>query len=70
MRISIRIRPGTIGATVAGYPSATVPMGFVGPLPVGLSFIGTKGSDASVLAMAYAFEQQTHARRAPTYLAH
>ncbi|MBS2536927.1 amidase [Catenulispora sp. NF23] len=57
-------------AAVAGYPSVTVPMGFVGPLPVGLSFIGTKGSDASLLAMAYAFEQQTHARKAPTYLAH
>jgi len=57
-------------AAVAGYPSVSVPMGFVGPLPVGLSFIGGKDTDATLLAMAYAFEQQTHARKPPTYLAH
>jgi amidase len=57
-------------AAVAGYPSVTVPMGFVGPLPVGLSFIGRKNSDASLLALAYAYEQHTHARKAPTYLPH
>jgi amidase len=55
-------------AAVAGYPSVSVPMGFVGPLPVGLSFIGGKNTDATLLAMAFAFEQQTHARKAPTYL--
>ena len=45
---------------VAGYPHLTVPMGDVAGLPVGLSFIGTAGSDATLLSLGYAFE------RAPT----
>lgn len=44
-------------AAVAGYPHLTVPMGNVGGLPVGLSFIGTAWSDAQVLALGYAYEQ-------------
>ncbi|MGE4057113.1 MAG: amidase [Vicinamibacterales bacterium] len=50
---------------VAGYPHLTVPMGFVDGLPVGLSFIGPAWSEARLLSMGYAFEQRTHARRAP-----
>ncbi|MZE41815.1 amidase, partial [Streptomyces sp. SID5477] len=42
---------------VAGYPHLTVPMGQVGGLPVGLSFIGGQWQDARVLALGYAFEQ-------------
>jgi amidase len=42
---------------VAGYPHLTVPMGQVGGLPVGLSFIGTAGSDATLLSFGYAFER-------------
>jgi amidase len=42
---------------VAGYPHLTVPMGQVGGLPVGLSFFGTAGSDATLLSLGYAFEQ-------------
>ncbi len=57
-------------AAVAGYPSVTVPMGFVGPLPVGLSFIGARYSEPKLIALAYSFEQATHARHAPTYLPH
>ena len=52
---------------VAGYPHLTVPMGYVEGLPVGLSFIGTAWADARLLALGYAFEQATKARRAPTY---
>lgn len=44
-------------AAVAGYPHLTVPMGGVLGLPVGLSFIGPKWSEAQLLALGYAFEQ-------------
>jgi amidase len=46
---------------VAGYPHLTVPMGQVGGLPVGLSFIGAHGSDAKLLSLGYAFERATAA---------
>ncbi|NIJ38357.1 amidase [Sphingopyxis panaciterrae] len=52
---------------VAGYPHLTVPMGAVEGLPVGLSFIGAKWSDAGVLAAGYAYEQASRKRIAPTY---
>ena len=44
-------------AAVAGYPHLTVPMGQVRGLPVGLSFIGPKWSDALMLRLGYAYEQ-------------
>lgn len=44
-------------AAVAGYPHLTVPMGGVMGLPVGLSFIGPKWSEARLLALGYAFGQ-------------
>ena len=44
-------------AAVAGYPHLTVPMGLVKGLPVGLSFIGPKWSEALLLALGYAYEQ-------------
>jgi amidase len=55
-------------AAVAGYPHLTVPMGQVRGLPVGLSFIGPKWSDALILSLGYAFEQASHFRRDPTFL--
>ncbi len=57
----------TSAAAVAGYPSLTVPAGCVFGLPVGLSFLGAAGSEATLLRFAYAFEQATHARRQPTF---
>lgn len=51
---------------VAGYPHLTVPMGLFDGLPVGLSFIGTAWSDASLLAFGYAYEQRSQARKAPS----
>jgi amidase len=44
-------------AAVAGYPHLTVPMGLVKGLPVGLSFMGPKWSEALLLKLGYAYEQ-------------
>ena len=56
-------------AAVAGYPNITVPAGFAfDALPVGLSFFGRPEREREILAMAFAFEQVTRARRPPGYL--
>ena len=54
-------------AAVAGYPHITVPAGFTRGLPVGLSFVGGAYSEAALIGMAYAYEQASKRRRAPTY---
>jgi amidase len=59
----------TSPAAVAGNPSISVPAGFAGLLPVGVSLIGRAGKDADLWRLAYAFEQAVSARRAPTYRA-
>ena len=56
-------------AAVAGYPHITVPAGFIHGLPVGLSFVGTAWSEPALIGMAYAYEQASRRRRAPTYRA-
>ncbi len=55
-------------AAVAGYPSITVPSGFIHGLPVGLSFIGRAWQEGELVRFAYAFEQATKVRRKPTFL--
>jgi len=55
-------------AAVAGYPHLTVPMGLVKGLPVGLSFIGPKWSDALLLSLGYAYEQARGPIPAPTFI--
>jgi amidase len=54
-------------AAVAGYPSITVPAGFVRGLPVGISFIGRAWSEPKLISLAYAYEQATKHRRPPTF---
>jgi amidase len=54
-------------AALAGYPAITVPAGESFGLPVGLTFMGRAFSEPTLIRLAYAFEQATHARRAPTY---
>jgi amidase len=57
----------TSPAAVAGYPHVTVPAGQVFGLPCGMSFVGTAWSEPTLIRLAYAFEQATMHRRAPTY---
>ena len=55
-------------AAVSGWPAISVPFGFVCGLPVGVSFAGPRWSEPRLLALAYAFEQATAARRPPALL--
>jgi len=55
-------------AAIAGYASITVPAGYAGPLPVGVSFIGGRWAEPKLIGLAYAFEQATRVRVPPTFL--
>jgi amidase len=53
-------------AAVAGYPNITVPAGHAFGLPIGVSFMAGQWAEPRLLALAYAFEQATHARTQPS----
>lgn len=53
---------------VSGYPHITVPAGFHFGLPLGVSFYGRAWSEPVLIRVAYAFEQATRARKAPTFI--
>jgi amidase len=55
-------------AAQAGYPHLTVPMGDVHGIPIGISFMGSAGDDAAILAYGYAYEQASQKRVTPHYL--
>jgi len=55
-------------AAVAGYPNINVPAGYSHNLPVGISFFGRAYSEATLIRLAYAYEQATKHRRAPQFL--
>ncbi|GLT30718.1 hypothetical protein SLA2020_055080 [Shorea laevis] len=49
-----------------GYPGITVPAGYdIGGIPFGINFAGLKGSEPTLIEIAYSFEQATKVRRPP-----
>ncbi len=49
----------TIGANMAGLPALSTPCGFVDGLPVGLQIVGPVFSEARLLNVAHAYQQET-----------
>ena len=60
--------PSTV-TSVAGYPHITVPAGYARGLPVGISFFGRAWSEATLIKLAYAYEQATKHRKPPAFAA-
>jgi amidase len=56
-------------AAVAGTPSLTIPAGETRGLPLGVTLMGRAWSEADLLGMGFALEQELHARRPPTFRA-
>jgi amidase len=52
-------------AAVAGWPSLTVPAGFVTGLPVGIHFVAPRFKEGRLLQIGRSFERASRARRPP-----
>jgi amidase len=52
----------------SGFPAINVPMGFSrdNTLPAGMTIFGRAWAEATLIRVAYSYEQATHHRRAPT----
>ena len=57
-------------AALAGYPSISVPAGYIDGLPIGMLFFGAAFSEPSLLSVAHAFEQATLIRKPPPSTVH
>ena len=55
-------------AAVAGYPTITLPAGWIHGLPVGISFIGRAWSEPELIKLAYGLERALGARNPPRLL--
>jgi len=55
-------------AAVAGYPTITLPAGWVFGLPVGISLIGRAWGEPELIRLAYGLEQALGMRKAPRLL--
>jgi amidase len=75
-RLDAVLFPASIGCAIAaraGYPSVQVPAGFIAgadgretpDYPFGATFTGRAWSEATLLRIAYAYEQASRARRPP-----
>jgi Asp-tRNA(Asn)/Glu-tRNA(Gln) amidotransferase A subunit family amidase len=66
-RLSEGPHSATSWVNMIGVPAVVVPAGFYASgLPFGLEFSGRPWTDGDLLAIAYAWEQDTHRRRPPT----
>ncbi len=54
-------------AAISGYPSITVPAGYLFGLPVGLSFIGSAFQEPTLIRLASGFEAATRVRKPPRF---
>lgn len=56
-------------AAISGYPNLTVPMGFDGELPLGISIFGPFLSEQKLLQIGAVYEAKTKHRKVPQFLA-
>ncbi|KAJ7562653.1 hypothetical protein O6H91_03G078700 [Diphasiastrum complanatum] len=52
-------------AAIRGYPGISVPAGFDKGVPFGITFVGKRGSEPTLIEIAYSFEQATKIRKPP-----
>ena len=55
-------------AAASGYADITVPAGFHGPLPIGITFIGGAWDEPQLIGFAFDFEQATQVRVPPDFI--